>query len=50
LIDIVEFFEGVAEGVEGLVPYKGSVHNIMQDVLGAIRASMGYAGLTSSPP
>ncbi|ADM27722.1 IMP dehydrogenase [Ignisphaera aggregans DSM 17230] len=34
----------VAEGVEGLVPYRGSVYNVIQDVVEAIRAGMGYAG------
>ncbi len=37
----------VAEGVEGLVPYKGSVYNVVRDVVEAIRAGMGYAGAKS---
>ncbi|MCB1850198.1 MAG: IMP dehydrogenase [Gammaproteobacteria bacterium] len=43
------FQEGVAEsdklvpeGIEGRVPYKGSMTNIVYQLLGGIRASMGY--------
>ena len=34
----------VPEGVEGRVPYKGSVVPIIQQMLGGLRASMGYTG------
>jgi IMP dehydrogenase len=34
----------VPEGVEGLVPYKGSVLAIVHQLLGGIKASMGYTG------
>ena len=34
----------VPEGIEGRVPYKGSVVNIIHQLVGGIRASMGYAG------
>ena len=34
----------VPEGIEGRVPYKGSVVNILHQLLGGIRSSMGYVG------
>ena len=34
----------VAEGVEGRVPYKGSVVSIIFQMVGGLRASMGYCG------
>ena len=34
----------VPEGIEGRVPYKGSLLNIIQQLLGGLRASMGYVG------
>ncbi len=34
----------VPEGIEGRVPYKGSVVNIIHQLLGGLRASMGYIG------
>ena len=34
----------VPEGIEGRVPYKGSVVNIIQQLLGGLRSSMGYVG------
>ncbi len=34
----------VPEGIEGRVPYKGSVLNIIHQLLGGVRASMGYTG------
>jgi IMP dehydrogenase len=34
----------VPEGVEGRVPYKGSVVWVIQQLLGGVRASMGYTG------
>lgn len=34
----------VPEGIEGRVPYKGSVINILQQMLGGLRSSMGYLG------
>lgn len=37
----------VPEGIEGRVPYKGSVVNIIHQLLGGIRASMGYIGCQS---
>jgi IMP dehydrogenase len=34
----------VPEGVEGRVPYKGSAVSLMQQLMGGVRASMGYTG------
>jgi IMP dehydrogenase len=34
----------VPEGVEGRVPYKGSVVWVIQQLIGGVRASMGYTG------
>jgi IMP dehydrogenase len=37
----------VPEGIEGRVPYKGSVVSILFQMAGGLRASMGYCGCTS---
>ena len=37
----------VPEGIEGRVPYKGSVVAILYQLVGGIRASMGYCGCAS---
>jgi IMP dehydrogenase len=34
----------VPEGVEGRVPYKGPVANVIQQLTGGLRAAMGYTG------
>jgi IMP dehydrogenase len=34
----------VPEGIEGRVPYKGSMINIVYQLIGGIRSSMGYTG------
>lgn len=34
----------VPEGVEGLIPYKGSVRDIVFQLVGGIRAGLGYVG------
>jgi IMP dehydrogenase len=36
----------VPEGVEGRVPYKGSVINVIHQLVGGLRSSMGYTGNT----
>jgi IMP dehydrogenase len=40
------FYEGklVPEGVEGMVPYKGSVETMIPQLTGGLRAGMGYCG------
>lgn len=37
----------VPEGIEGRVPYKGSVLAILYQLIGGVRASMGYCGCAS---
>jgi IMP dehydrogenase len=37
----------VPEGVEGRVPYKGSMVGVVAQLLGGLRASMGYLGCAS---
>lgn len=34
----------VPEGIEGRVPYKGPVHSIIHQLIGGLRAAMGYTG------
>ena len=34
----------VPEGIEGQVPYKGAVENVLHQLLGGLRAAMGYTG------
>jgi IMP dehydrogenase len=36
--------KGVEEGVEGLVPYRGSVVEVLAEVVAGLKASLGYAG------
>jgi IMP dehydrogenase len=40
------FFEGklVPEGIEGIVPYKGSIEVMIPQLTGGLRAGMGYCG------
>ena len=35
----------VPEGIEGMVPYRGSVRNSIHQLIGGLRASMGYCGV-----
>ncbi|MGA8051135.1 MAG: IMP dehydrogenase [Burkholderiales bacterium] len=37
----------VPEGVEGRVPYKGPALSVVQQLLGGVRASMGYTGCST---
>ncbi|MAU41927.1 MAG: IMP dehydrogenase [Kordiimonas sp.] len=39
----------VPEGVEGQVPYKGPVGNMLHQLVGGLRASMGYTGSATIP-
>jgi len=39
----------VPEGVEGRVPYKGSALAVMHQLMGGLRASMGYLGCADIP-
>jgi IMP dehydrogenase len=42
--DIKDTLKLVPEGIEGQVPYKGPVGNVMHQLAGGLRASMGYVG------
>ena len=35
----------IPEGIEGRVPYKGSVSNVIHQLMGGLKASMGYVGV-----
>jgi hypothetical protein len=37
----------VPEGIEGQVPYKGPISAIIHQLVGGLRASMGYVGAAS---
>jgi IMP dehydrogenase len=37
----------VPEGVEGRVPYKGQLHHFLYQLIGGLRAGMGYCGVRS---
>jgi IMP dehydrogenase len=39
----------VPEGIEGMVPYRGSVRNSVHQLIGGLRASMGYCGVKTIP-
>ena len=39
----------VPEGIEGRVPYKGPVANVLHQLVGGLRAAMGYTGDAPSP-
>ena len=39
--------KGIAEGVEGVVPYRGDVQTVVEEFSAGLRASFGYAGATS---
>jgi len=41
--------KGIAEGVEGWVPYKGDLSTVVQELADGLKASMGYAGARSIP-
>jgi IMP dehydrogenase len=42
--DIKDSLKLVPEGIEGQVPYKGPVGNVMHQLVGGLRAAMGYVG------
>ena len=37
----------VPEGIEGRIPYKGALRNIVHQYMGGLRASMGYTGCSN---
>ena len=42
--DTTESDKLVPEGIEGRVPYKGPLVNVITQLTGGVRASMGYTG------
>jgi IMP dehydrogenase len=45
--DIRDHLKLVPEGIEGQVPYKGPVREIIHQLVGGVKAAMGYTGSTS---
>jgi IMP dehydrogenase len=45
--EVVDNLKLVPEGVEGRVPYKGPVANVIHQLVGGLRAAMGYTGKAS---
>jgi IMP dehydrogenase len=42
--DVKDTLKLVPEGIEGQVPYKGPVGNVIHQLVGGLRAAMGYTG------
>jgi IMP dehydrogenase len=42
--EVTETLKLVPEGIEGQVPYKGPVSSVLHQLVGGLRAAMGYAG------
>ena len=47
--DIKDQLKLVPEGIEGQVPYKGPVRDIVHQLVGGVKAAMGYTGSSSIP-
>jgi IMP dehydrogenase len=47
--DIKDHLKLVPEGIEGQVPYKGPVANVLHQLTGGLRAAMGYVGARTVP-
>jgi IMP dehydrogenase len=45
--DIRDHLKLVPEGIEGQVPYKGAVRDIIHQMVGGVKAAMGYTGSTT---
>jgi IMP dehydrogenase len=45
--DIYDESKLVPEGIEGRVPFKGSAAGVIHQLVGGLRATMGYLGVTS---
>jgi IMP dehydrogenase len=45
--DIRDHLKLVPEGIEGQVPYKGPVRDIVHQLVGGVKAAMGYTGSTT---
>ena len=42
--EVADTLKLVPEGIEGQVPYKGPVANVIHQLVGGLRAAMGYTG------
>jgi IMP dehydrogenase len=42
--EVVDSLKLVPEGIEGQVPYKGQINTIIHQLVGGLRAAMGYVG------
>lgn len=47
--DIKDSLKLVPEGIEGQVPYKGAVSSVIHQLVGGLRAAMGYTGAATIP-
>jgi IMP dehydrogenase len=47
--EVRETLKLVPEGVEGRVPYKGPAGNVIHQLVGGLRAAMGYTGNATLP-
>jgi IMP dehydrogenase len=47
--DVLREDKLVPEGIEGRVPYRGSVASVVHQLVGGLRASMGYVGAGTVP-
>ena len=47
--DIVDMDKLVPEGIEGRVAYKGPLSNVLYQLVGGLRAAMGYCGTPTIP-
>jgi IMP dehydrogenase len=47
--DIKDHLKLVPEGIEGQVPFKGPVRDIIHQLVGGVKAAMGYTGSTTLP-
>jgi IMP dehydrogenase len=47
--DVLREDKLVPEGIEGRVPYRGSVASVVHQLVGGLRASMGYVGAGTIP-
>jgi IMP dehydrogenase len=42
--EVADTLKLVPEGIEGQVPYKGTVASVVHQIIGGLRAAMGYTG------
>jgi len=47
--DVLREDKLVPEGIEGRVPYRGTVPTVVHQLVGGLRASMGYVGAATIP-